>query len=318
MDKQLLVFIAMSFPKRFIQLRKEHKLTQQEMADKIGMHITQVKRYEAGQTRPSIEILKKIATAFHVTADWLIFEEGERDLPNSQQLKFEAVMQMSDEDQRTIQSLIDGMILKHAANQLTAAKLRMATADISIPQKQLDKVSKFLSFVLRHKPEAINLELDTQGWAGISDLIEKASSEIPLTAELIKQFVVTNDKQRFSLSEDGQRIRANQGHSIKVDLDLTPKTPPTNLYHGTATRFLPSILEKGLQPGQRHHVHLSIDIETATSVGQRYGKPVILQVASGEMYQQGYVFFLSKNGVWLTECVPPELLQKANVTISTC
>ena len=150
MDKQLLVFIAMSFPKRFIQLRKEHKLTQQEMADKIGMHITQVKRYEAGQTRPSIEILKKIATAFHVTADWLIFEEGERDLPNSQQLKFEAVMQMSDEDQRTIQSLIDGMILKHAANQLTAAKLRMATADISIPQKQLDKVSKFLSLSLIH------------------------------------------------------------------------------------------------------------------------------------------------------------------------
>ena len=118
MDKQLLVFIAMSFPKRFIQLRKEHKLTQQEMADQVGMHITQVKRYEAGQSQPSVEILKRIATAFHVTADWLIFEEGERDLPNSLQLKFEAVTQMSDEDQRTIQSLIDGMILKHTANQL--------------------------------------------------------------------------------------------------------------------------------------------------------------------------------------------------------
>jgi transcriptional regulator with XRE-family HTH domain len=118
MDKQILVFIAMSFPKRFIQLRKEHKLTQQEMADTVGMHITQVKRYESGQAQPSIEILKKIAIAFHVTADWLIFEEEERELPNNLQLKFEAVSQMTEDDQHTIQSLIDGMILKHTANQL--------------------------------------------------------------------------------------------------------------------------------------------------------------------------------------------------------
>ena len=119
MDKQLLVFIAMSFAKRFIQIRKEHKLTQQEMADTVGMHITQVKRYEAGQAQPSLEVLKRIALAFNVTTDWLIFEEGERELPNSLQLKFEAVSQMSEEDQRTITSLIDGMILKHTANQLT-------------------------------------------------------------------------------------------------------------------------------------------------------------------------------------------------------
>ncbi len=118
MDKQILVFIPMSFPKRFIQLRKEYKLTQQEMANTAGMHITQVKRYEAGEAQPSIEILKKIATAFHVTSDWLIFEEDERELPNTLQLKFEAVSQMSKEDQHTIQSLIDGMILKHTANQL--------------------------------------------------------------------------------------------------------------------------------------------------------------------------------------------------------
>ena len=122
MDKQLLAFITMSFPTRFAQLRKENKLTQQEMADKVGMHITQVKRYEAGQAQPSIEVLKKIATAFHVTADWLIFEEGERALPNDLQLKFEAVMQMSEADQHAIQSLIDGMILKHTANQLAASK----------------------------------------------------------------------------------------------------------------------------------------------------------------------------------------------------
>ncbi len=124
MNKQILVFIAMSFPIRFIQLRREHKLTQQQMADTVGMHITQVKRYESGQAQPSVEILKKIATAFHVTTDWLVFEENERDLPNSLQLKFEAVTQMSDEDQRTVQSLIDGMILKHTASQLAVAGKR--------------------------------------------------------------------------------------------------------------------------------------------------------------------------------------------------
>ena len=122
MDKQqLMAFITMTFSKRFLQIRKEHKLTQQEMADRCGMHITQVRRYEAEQAQPSIEILKKIAVAFNVTADWLIFEEGERALPNNLQLKFEAVSQMSEEDQRTIQSLIDGMILKHTANQLVTS-----------------------------------------------------------------------------------------------------------------------------------------------------------------------------------------------------
>lgn len=118
MDKQLLSYIAMSFPARFLQLRKDNNLTQQQMADKVGIHITQVKRYEAGQAQPSIELLKKIATAFNVTTDWMIFEDGERDLPKGLQLKFEAVSQMSAEDQRTIQSLIDGMILKHTASQL--------------------------------------------------------------------------------------------------------------------------------------------------------------------------------------------------------
>lgn len=177
-----------------------------------------------------------------------------------------------------------------------------------VSQKQLDETSKFLSFVLRHKPEAIGLTLDPQGWASIPKLIEKASSEISLTQDLINQVVATNDKQRFSLSEDGRRIRANQGHSIKVDLDFTPKVPPSILYHGTATRFLPSIRKDGLSPGQRHHVHLSTDTKTATAVGQRYGKPIVLQIAAGEMYQQGFEFFLSENGVWLTEKVPVRYL----------
>jgi transcriptional regulator with XRE-family HTH domain len=123
MHKQtILMFITMSFSKRFIQLRKKNQLTQQQMANQVGIHITQVKRYEAGQAQPSVEQLKKIATAFNTTTDWLVFEEGERDLPNTLQLKFEAVSQMSTDDQNTIQSMIDGMILKHTASQLTATR----------------------------------------------------------------------------------------------------------------------------------------------------------------------------------------------------
>ena len=122
MDKQLLAFITMTFSKQFLKLRKDNKLTQQEMADRCSMHITQVRRYEAEQAQPSIEILKKIALAFNVTTDWLIFEEGERALPDNLQLKFEAVSQMSEEDQRAIQALIDGMILKHTASQLSTSK----------------------------------------------------------------------------------------------------------------------------------------------------------------------------------------------------
>ena len=170
------------------------------------------------------------------------------------------------------------------------------------------KVSKFLSFVLRHKPETINLTLDEQGWASVAELIGKAQPQIALTPELIKQAVITNDKKRFSLSDDEQFIRANQGHSINVDLQLKPITPPECLYHGTATRFLESIEQEGLKPQQRQHVHLSSNIKTATAVGKRYGKPVILEVAAGAMYQQGFEFFLSNNDVWLTDSIPTNFL----------
>ncbi|PSF05918.1 RNA 2'-phosphotransferase [Marinobacter fuscus] len=177
--------------------------------------------------------------------------------------------------------------------------------------KQLNKVSKFLSFVLRHKPEAIGLELDTNGWANIDDLISKAnasSEPINLDRTLIQEVVDTSDKKRFIISDDGQNIRANQGHSINVDLQLKPVTPPEFLYHGTATRFLNSILQEGLKPQQRQYVHLSTDIETATAVGQRYGKPLILKIKALLMHEQGFVFYQSENGVWLTESVPSTYL----------
>lgn len=170
----------------------------------------------------------------------------------------------------------------------------------------LTETSKFLSYVLRHKPESIGLGLDPEGWASISELIDKAS--IPITLELLNEVVTTNDKKRFAISSDGLFIRANQGHSIKVDLGLEPKEPPEFLYHGTATRFLTSIKEKGLVPKNRQYVHLSIDQETAVKVGQRHGKPVVLTIPALQMHKHGHQFFQAQNGVWLTDNVPKEYI----------
>ena len=167
------------------------------------------------------------------------------------------------------------------------------------------KISKFLSLILRHKPDAIGLKLDENGWASIDEVIRRAAvSGKNLDRGVIEKVVATNDKKRFSISSDGKMIRANQGHSIKVDLDLSPVKPPPVLYHGTATRFLESIFNQGLHPSGRNHVHLSSDYETAIKVGKRHGKPVILKVESGSMESDGHVFYRSENGVWLTKHVP--------------
>ena len=172
--------------------------------------------------------------------------------------------------------------------------------------KRLVKTSKFLSLVLRHRPQAVGLELDDQGWASVDELIAAAEKQgTKLSSELIEEVVATNDKKRFSLAEDGSRIRANQGHSIKVDLGLEPVPPPEFLYHGTATRFMTSIRAQGLKPSGRHHVHLSPDHETAVKVGSRHGVPVVLRVEAGRMHAEGTVFYCSANGVWLTDRVPP-------------
>lgn len=170
-----------------------------------------------------------------------------------------------------------------------------------------EDVSKFLSFVLRHKPEAIGLVLDSEGWAIINEIIEK--SDFKLSKELIAEIVETSNKKRFTISEDGLRIRANQGHSINVDIGLKVVEPPQFLYHGTATRFLSSIRREGLNPGQRQHVHLTQDRNTALLVGKRYGEPVVLKIETGKMYQQKKEFYLSENGVWLTKEVPAEYIK---------
>jgi len=173
--------------------------------------------------------------------------------------------------------------------------------------KNIKQTSKFLSLLLRHKPETIGLKLDENGWADMDELIKK-SKKRGLTRALIERVVEQDDKQRFSI--EGNRIRANQGHSLAIDLGLKAVTPPEVLYHGTATRFLDSIMKMGLTKQKRQHVHLSKEIETATRVGMRHGKVVILEVDAKRMYEAGYLFYLSENGVWLTDVVPKEFLRE--------
>ena len=171
------------------------------------------------------------------------------------------------------------------------------------------RLSRLLSYVLRHGPGDFDLELERGGWVPIHALIAAlARRDLLITAEQLETIVRTNDKQRFAISPDGSRIRANQGHSIEVDLQLTALPPPAVLFHGTVAKALPGISRSGLIAGERHHVHLSPDEATAAKVGARRGRPVVLQVASGEMSAGGHAFFRSDNGVWLTAHVPARFI----------
>jgi putative RNA 2'-phosphotransferase len=172
--------------------------------------------------------------------------------------------------------------------------------------KRIVETSKFLSFVLRHQPDAIGLVLDSEGWADIDALIAAAQKDGKrIDRALIEEVVATNDKKRFALSDDGLRIRAVQGHSsAQVEIRYVAVAPPALLYHGTASRFLVSIGQQGLIAGARHHVHLSQDEHTAMQVGARHGMPVVLKVHAGRMHAQGFKFYQADNGVWLTEHVP--------------
>lgn len=171
------------------------------------------------------------------------------------------------------------------------------------------RISKFLSLVLRHEPEKAGLTLDSAGWVAVDDLLRGlASTGHRITRDELEVVVAQNDKKRFAFSEDGTRIRASQGHSVEVELDYAAATPPEGLFHGTADRFLDSILACGLMKAQRHHVHLSAERATAVKVGGRHGRPVILQVNAGAMHRAGHAFFRSANGVWLTDHVPVQFL----------
>lgn len=172
------------------------------------------------------------------------------------------------------------------------------------------RISKFLSLILRHRPERAGLTLGPGGWVPVVELLEGLRrAGRPIDRRTLEAVVARNDKQRFAFSADGRMIRANQGHSVPVDLELAPVEPPALLYHGTAVRVVPAIRREGLRRQQRHHVHLSPDAATARKVGARHGKPIVLVVAAGRMHAQGHEFFRSANGVWLTEHVPPAYLE---------
>jgi len=169
------------------------------------------------------------------------------------------------------------------------------------------RISKLLALALRHQPTALGLSLDAHGWAPVEDVLRGLRDrDLEISEEELEQVVATSDKQRFALSADGARIRANQGHSVRVDLGLSPAVPPEVLFHGTTTRFVDSIRESGLVPGARTHVHLSSDEATARSVAlRRRGPHVILRVRAGDLHRAGVAFYRSDNGVWLTDAVPP-------------
>ncbi|WNZ54421.1 RNA 2'-phosphotransferase [Microbulbifer sp. MKSA007] len=174
--------------------------------------------------------------------------------------------------------------------------------------RELSRISKYFSYLLRHKPEAIGLFMDENGWVAVDELIQK-TVDFELNRDLVSVVVETNDKQRFSISDDGLSIRANQGHSVDINLHLSPLEPPGALLHGTAERFVEDILAQGLKKMQRHHVHLSESEAVARSVGARYGKPVLLRVEAKSMHRDGFDFYRSANNVWLVDHVPVKYMK---------
>lgn len=177
-------------------------------------------------------------------------------------------------------------------------------------EKQVTQISKLLSFALRHQPEAIGIQLDQNGWTDVNDLIKKVNeSGITLDRKLLDYVVETNSKKRFAFNDTLDKIRASQGHSVAITLGYSCQKPPEILFHGTGESSVQSILDTGLQKRNRQHVHLSTDIDTAIKVGQRHGKAIVLKVLAEQMHRDNFEFFLSDNGVWLTEYVPVKYLK---------
>ena len=176
--------------------------------------------------------------------------------------------------------------------------------------QEITKISRKLSYILRHNPAEIGLQLDEQGWGSVAFILSKMKvAGEPLSRDVLQEVVANNDKKRFAFNEDLTLIRANQGHSVTVELGYEAKEPPLVLFHGTASKNLESIKSQGLVRGSRHHVHLSADETTAKKVGQRHGSPVVLVVKAKEMHDAGHAFLLSENGVWLTDAVPTRFIK---------
>ena len=178
-----------------------------------------------------------------------------------------------------------------------------------ISKNQIKK-SKYLSLILRHDPGKIGVSLDAQGWIKVNVLLDALDKHgKPMSRGDLETVVRESDKKRFAFSEDGTQIRANQGHSVEVDMQLEPAAPPETLYHGTSERFIESIRKTGLDKMERHHVHLSADLETARKVGSRRGKPAVLEIRAGDLHRAGHISYVTDNGVWLVEHVPTEFIR---------
>jgi putative RNA 2'-phosphotransferase len=180
-----------------------------------------------------------------------------------------------------------------------------------ISKKQTTNISKFLSLILRHKPETIGIVVDQNGWTNVKSLLEKSNEYgIQFDLEILKHIVDTNLKKRFAFNSDFSKIRASQGHSLEIELGYTNHKPPQILFHGTSEKSVESIFENGIEKQKRQHVHLSCDIDTAIKVGQRHGKPFVFRILAEEMYNDKFEFYISDNNVWLTSNVPKKYLKR--------
>ena len=197
----------------------------------------------------------------------------------------------------------------YTSNNIMPAVITLPSNDI-MKEKDIMSISKFLSLVLRHQPQIIDITLDEQGWVNVDELLKQANAHgHTLDLEILNHVVETNSKKRFAFDESGQKIRASQGHSVDFELGYQAQMPPEVLYHGTGERSVATIQQTGLEKRSRQHVHLSKDVETAIQVGSRHGKPAVFSVLAGEMHKNGYVFYLSENKVWLTDTVPAQFLK---------
>lgn len=175
------------------------------------------------------------------------------------------------------------------------------------------KISKIMSYALRHKPEKLGIDVDKGGWTNMDKLVRALQDHFPdITYQIVVDVIQSNDKQRFTLSSNRDRVRAAQGHSLDVDLGYSTTRPPDRLFHGTSSNNYIGIMKHGINKGTRHHVHLSPDFETAKTVGSRKGKPLVLTIATNAMYADGYKFFKSDNGVWLTDFIPTQYIESAS------
>lgn len=286
-------------PAPFYQMRKGEKTIELRLYDPKRQQIKVGDQIEFSNTQDKMEKFRVQVNALHL---FVSFSELYRTLP----LKACGYVDESKADPSDMNQYYS------LEEQQTYGVVGIEVELVNWKDSQQEKTSRYISFFLRYRPEAAGLTLDEHGWANTTELIECVSKTRYITMTLLEQIVSTDEKQRYAFNADKSLIRANQGHSIPVDVELIPSAPPKKLWHGTAKKYVDSIDENGLLSQTRLYVHLSADYQTAVSVGCRHGEPVVYTVDSAQMYADGYIFYKSVNGVWLTKNVPAIYLQKEN------